>query len=203
MTLPADKPALRSRMVGLRRRAAERSPRAGDALARHFPDAWLPEAGSPVAGYWPLAGEIDPRPLMTCLSERGHPLCLPVVQGHGRPLVFRSWKNGDALERRGMGVMEPRHDQDKVLPRLVLVPLLACDQSGNRLGFGKGYYDYTLAALRENGAVRAIGLAFDCQVLATIPAQRHDQPLNGVVTQSGWSLLGADQSRALDDRGAR
>ncbi|OLF71747.1 hypothetical protein AWH62_11455 [Maricaulis sp. W15] len=200
MTFPADKPALRSRMIELRRMAAESLPGAGDDLARNYPGAWLPAAGAAVAGYWPLTGEIDPRPLMKRLGDLGHPLCLPVVQGHGRPLLFRAWSAGDALERRPMGVMEPRDDRPALRPGLVLVPLLACDRSGNRLGFGKGYYDYTLAALRAAGQVRAIGLAFDCQVLATIPAERHDQALDGVVTQSGSMPFPAHPG-APDDRG--
>ncbi|WP_417486183.1 5-formyltetrahydrofolate cyclo-ligase, partial [Maricaulis sp.] len=179
MTFPADKPALRSRMIGLRRRAAESLPAAGDDLARNFPDAWLPAAGAPVAGYWPLSGEIDPRPLMKRLCDLEHPLCLPVVQGHGQPLVFRSWAEGEGLERRGMGVMEPREEQPALRPELVLVPMLACDRAGNRLGFGKGYYDYTLAGLRAEAGVRAVGLAFDCQVGGGIPAGRHEQALGG------------------------
>ncbi|WP_417478926.1 5-formyltetrahydrofolate cyclo-ligase [Maricaulis maris] len=198
MTSPADKPALRSRMIELRRMAAERLPAAGDELARTFPEAWLPAAGEPVAGYWPLDSELDPRPLMKRLSDLGHSLCLPVVQGHGLPLVFRGWADGDALECRAMGVMEPRDDRPALRPGLVLVPLLACDRSGNRLGFGKGYYDYTLAALRAAGQVRAVGLAFDCQVLATLPAERHDQALDGVATQSGFMSFSARLSGTLD-----
>ncbi|WP_323761768.1 5-formyltetrahydrofolate cyclo-ligase [Maricaulis sp.] len=190
MISPADKPALRSRMLGLRREAARQWPAAGEHLARNFPDDWLPAAGTPVAGYWPLDGEIDPRPLMRRLAARGHPLCLPVVQGQGRPLVFRAWTDGDALLPGGLGVMEPLADRSPLKPGLVLVPLLACDGSGNRLGFGKGYYDFTLAGLRAAGPVRAIGLSFESQLLAVIPAQAHDQPLDGLVTES----------RALDFR---
>lgn len=184
MTSPADKSGLRTQMLALRREAANLLPDAGDHLAGNFPDDWLPPAGRPVAGYWPLAGEIDPRPLMNWFAARGHPVCLPVVQGEARPLMFRAWATGDPLDRQSLGVMEPNDDQPECVPELVLVPLLACDRSGNRLGFGKGFYDYTLAGLRATGSVRAVGLAFDCQLVATIPAQRHDQALDGVVTQS-------------------
>lgn len=198
MTSFADKPALRTRMLGLRREAARCLPAAGEHLARNFPDAWLPPADRPVAGYWPLDGEIDPRPLMKRLTARGHPLCLPVVRGAALPLKFLSWTQDDPLERGGLGVMEPRDDQPEQVPELVLVPLLACDGSGNRLGFGMGYYDYTLASLRADRKIRAVGLAFDCQMLATIPAQRHDQALDGVVTQSGSMLFPAHPGTPVD-----
>ncbi|BDX00659.1 5-formyltetrahydrofolate cyclo-ligase [Maricaulis maris] len=182
--ISTDKPALRSRMLERRREAGLVSPDAGRALASRFPDHWLPSPGGVVAGYWPLAGEIDPRPLMERLVTGGARLCLPVVEGPGRPLTFRAYRKGDALERRGMGVFEPLSSQPECHPGLVLVPLLACDRAGNRLGFGKGYYDYTLAALRATGPILAIGLAFDCQMVAELPAQAHDEPLDGLVTDA-------------------
>jgi 5-formyltetrahydrofolate cyclo-ligase len=171
-------------MLALRREASLASPGAGQALASRFPDQWVSSAGVAVAGYWPLAHEIDPRPLMHRLFAGGAMLCLPVVEGDGRPLAFRAYRPGDALEKRAMGVSEPLSGHPACRPVLVLVPLLACDHQGNRLGFGKGYYDYTLAALRASGPTLAIGLAHDCQMVANVPAQGHDEPLDGLVTDT-------------------
>ncbi len=171
-------------MLALRREAGLASPGAGQALASRFPDQWVPSAGVVVAGYWPLGREIDPRPLMQRLFAGGARLCLPVVEGARRPLTFRAYREGDALERRAMGVSEPLPGQRACRPVLILVPLVACDHQGNRLGFGKGYYDYTLAALRASGPTLAIGLAYDCQMVAKLPAQGHDEPLDGLVTDT-------------------
>jgi len=187
MNSTADKPALRHRLRRLRRDASFGRPDAGDALATRFPDAWAPERGALIAGYWPLVGEIDPRPLMTRLADTGARLCLPCVIGDKQPLQFREYLPGDRLENADFGVMQPEPTRPSFKPELVLVPLLGCDRRGNRLGFGKGYYDYTLAALRADGPVRAIGLAFACQVVAELPADRHDQALDGLVTEA-WTL---------------
>ncbi|WP_291841571.1 5-formyltetrahydrofolate cyclo-ligase [Maricaulis sp.] len=184
MISSTDKPALRTRMLELRRRAAQARPEAGQLLAAGFPDQWIPPAGAVVAGYWPLTGEIDPRPLMNRLAAKGVRLCLPVVMGAGRALSFRSYRDGDPLERRGMGVSEPLASQAECRPNLLLVPLLASDHAGNRLGFGKGYYDCTLATLRASGPTLAIGLAFDCQMVAELPAYSHDEPLDGLVSDT-------------------
>lgn len=189
MNSPADKAVLRAHLLGLRRQASEAQPQAGAALAEAFPDAWVPETADCIAGYWPLAGEMDPRPLMARLAACGHSICLPVVIGDGEPLVFRAWQTGDQLERKGFGVMEPHARQSDCQPSLLLVPLLGCDRRGNRLGFGKGYYDYTLAALRATQPVRAVGLAFDCQVVADLPVQSHDQPLDALVTESRFVVF--------------
>ena len=83
-----------------------------------------------------------------------------------------------------MGVSEPLPGQRACRPVLILVPLVASDHQGNRLGFGKGYYDYTLAALRASGPTLAIGLAYDCQMVSKLPAQGHDEPLDGLVTDT-------------------
>ncbi len=190
MNSPADKSALRAHLLGLRRRAAGEQRRAGAALAEAFPDAWVPENPACIAGYWPLADEMDPRPLMARFAAAGHAICLPVVVGDGEPLVFRAWQSDDQLERKGFGVMEPASGQAVCQPSLLLVPLLGCDRHGNRLGFGKGYYDYTLAALRARQPVRAVGLAFDCQVVTDLPAQDHDEPLDALVTESGFVDFG-------------
>ncbi|MFY0636549.1 5-formyltetrahydrofolate cyclo-ligase [Maricaulis maris] len=189
MISSADKPALRARLLDLRGKAAQAKPKAGALLAETFPGDWVPETSVCIAGYWPLAGEMDPRPLMARLATAGHSICLPVVVGDGQSLEFRSWQLGDALERKALGVMEPLSHQPVCQPSLLLVPLVGCDRSGNRLGYGKGYYDHTLSALRAARAIRAIGLAFDCQMVADLPADGHDQPLDALATESRFVVF--------------
>lgn len=141
--------------------------------------------GMVVAGYWPMGDEIDPRPLMECLAGRGCPLVLPVVTARGRPLSFRRWDVGDLLEDGPHGTLHPLADAPELVPDILLVPLLAFDAGGYRLGYGGGYYDRTLAGLRAQGRVTAIGLAFAAQRVAAVPRDHHDQPLDLVLTENG------------------
>jgi len=141
-------------------------------------------AGAAVSGYWPMRSELDPRPILTALSARGHPLCLPVVAGKARPLVFRAWHPGDALVAGGYGTQVPDAGQEVVVPHLLLVPLLAFDRAGYRLGYGGGFYDRTLAALRAAGPVVAVGLAFCAQEVDTVPHDATDARLDWIVTEA-------------------
>ncbi|WP_417467322.1 5-formyltetrahydrofolate cyclo-ligase [Maricaulis sp.] len=181
MNLQALKDELRRRALAARQAAHESDPDAGRRLAAHFPFERL-APGMVVSGYWPLPGEIDPRPLMTALEARGACLALPVVIGPGQALIFREWRAGDPLQRRAFGLMELDERAPELIPDVLLVPLLAVDPDGNRLGFGKGYYDRTLAGLRATGAPLAIGLAHEAQIVAAVPVDEFDQPLDGVVT---------------------
>jgi len=119
-----------------------------DAIAR-FADELALAAGTVVAGYFPLRDEADPRALMAALSERGHPLALPCVTA-GQPLTFRAWKMGDPMHAnpRAFNIAEPLATAAAVIPGAVLVPMLAFDPDGHRLGYGGGYYDRTLVGLR-------------------------------------------------------
>jgi len=183
MNLNALKDELRQHALAARRTAHEADPDAGERLAEHFPFELL-TPGMVVSGYWPLPGEIDPRPLMAALEARGACLALPVVIGPGHPLKFREWRAGDPLQRRAFGLMEPQDSAPELVPDLLLVPLLAVDPGGNRLGFGKGYYDRTLTGLRAEGAPLAIGLAYEAQIVAAVPVDEFDQPLDRVVTNA-------------------
>ncbi|MDN5568329.1 MAG: 5-formyltetrahydrofolate cyclo-ligase [Paracoccus sp. (in: a-proteobacteria)] len=138
-----------------------------------------PHAGAVLAGYWPMRGEADPRAAM---AAHDGPLCLPVVPGPHRPLVFRLWQ-GEALQTGAFGTSQPAPDAPELTPRLLIVPLAGFDRSGNRIGYGGGFYDRTLQILRESGPVMAIGLAFACQELPAIPAEDFDQPLDLIVTE--------------------
>jgi 5-formyltetrahydrofolate cyclo-ligase len=195
MNLQALKADLRRRALAARQRAHEAAPDAGARLVRHFPFHRV-KSGSVVSGYWPLPGEIDPRLLMRELAARGARLALPVVTGPGHPLVFRAWQDGDALEQRAFGLMEPPQGSAERIPDILLVPLLAVDDDGNRLGFGRGYYDRTLAGLRAAGAPLAVGLAYEAQRVAAVPVDAFDQPLDWLVTELRGQAIADGMPRA-------
>jgi 5-formyltetrahydrofolate cyclo-ligase len=129
-----------------------------------------------------MRSEADPRPAMAAHSG---PLCLPVVAGRGRPLVFRAWMPGAPLVAGGFGAMVPAAEAAELVPEVLIVPMLAFDRQGYRLGYGGGFYDRTLAALRAAGPVRAIGLAFAGQEVAAVPRGPWDVALDLIVTEAG------------------
>jgi 5-formyltetrahydrofolate cyclo-ligase len=179
---PADAKAdLRARMRAIR--DTRDGAAAGLAIGRRILDAGLVPEGAAVSAFWPLTGEIDLRPLMHALDEAGHPLALPVVTGRGRPLIFRRWRPGARLVPRGrFAIPEPGDDAPVVRPDVVLVPLLAFDRSGNRLGYGAGHYDATLAHLATTGPVRSVGVAFAEQEVDGLPVDAWDVALDVIVT---------------------
>jgi len=168
---------------GLRAAAGRNSPRAGERLAAHLLEAFDTPPGTGVSAFWPLDGEIDTRPSMTGLHERGCRVALPVMRGPGKALRFRRWQPGDELVPAGFGTREPGEDKPAVTPTVLLVPLLAFDRAGYRLGYGGGFYDRTLAELRGRGAVCAIGLAYAGQEMQDVPHDDKDQPLDWIVTE--------------------
>ena len=140
-----------------------------------------------VAGYWPLRDEFDVRALLRALDGEGLVCALPVVAAPDRALAFRRWRPGDRLTEGAFGIAEPAPDRPEVRPVALLVPLLAVDGAGRRLGYGRGYYDRTLAALRATGPATAIGVCFEAQRVAEVPAEAHDQRLDWVLTErSAW-----------------
>ena len=164
---------------------AARDPDAGERLAESFPLKLLERYGPVVAGYIPIGEEIDPKPLMQKLAGAGAKLCLPRVEDDGTVMHFRDWSFGDALEDRPFGLKEPLASAEIVSPTLVLVPLLAFDHSGHRLGYGKGHYDRALVGLREAGRVFACAVAFHGQLVDEVPAEPHDQLLDWAATEVG------------------
>ena len=159
---------------------AECDPVSGHALGQHLLRDFPPPAGAVVAGFWPLVGEIDICPLLHALSQRGHKIVLPVTPRRGTALTFRLWRPGDALVAEQFGTM--RAIGDLAVPDFLLVPLLAFDRNGHRLGYGAGYYDRTLAGLP--GAT-AIGCAFAAQELDAVPTGPYDVPLAAIATERG------------------
>ncbi|HWV83259.1 MAG TPA: 5-formyltetrahydrofolate cyclo-ligase [Hyphomicrobiaceae bacterium] len=138
-----------------------------------------------VSGYYPMEGEIWPLPLMAALRSKGHSLALPVMQGKGDPLLFRAWTPGDPLIPGVWGIRQPAPDRAVVLPDIVLVPLLAFDARGYRLGYGGGYYDRTLRSLRAVKPILAVGLALDELEVDAVPHLDYDERLDWVLTPSG------------------
>ncbi len=160
------------------------------ALARACPDFAsriaaldlpIPE-GAAVSFYWPMGDEADPRRLASALAARGHRLALPVVARKRSPLHFREWREGDALIVHAFGMHEPAPEAPLVVPNVLLVPLLAFDARGHRLGYGGGFYDCTLSALDDK---IAIGVAYAGQEVGELPALPHDHPLDMVATENG------------------
>ncbi|MSO89705.1 MAG: 5-formyltetrahydrofolate cyclo-ligase [Rhodospirillaceae bacterium] len=188
-----DKAALRREAVSRRAALAAQSDSAvaGDRLRDRFLAAITLRANTAVSGYWPMRDEVDPRPLLLELHRRRHPIGLPVVLGRGEPLIFRSWRPGDTLLAGAFGVSLPAEDRDEIRPEVVIVPMLAFDLTGHRLGYGGGYYDRTLAQLRRGGgAVLAVGVAYAGQQVPRIPAGEHDQKLDWIVTEAGAARIG-------------
>jgi 5-formyltetrahydrofolate cyclo-ligase len=161
--------------AGMRAQAAQRI------AQRPFPRAF--PAGATVSGFMPLEGEIDPIPLMRKLAEGGAKLALPVVCGRGQPLVMRAFAFGDPLASGVWGIREPKPDAPEVFPDVLLVPLLAFDRSGHRIGYGAGYYDLTINSLRAQKRVLAVGIAFAAQEIAQVPATPRDARLDLVLTE--------------------
>ena len=186
MSLVEEKKAARQAAT-LRRDAAHRAlaARAPARVAVHFASTFRLEPGVAVSGYWPGRSELDLRPLMGRLEQAGHPIGLPVVMGRGRPLLFRRWRPGDRLEPRAFGLMEPPATAPEMAPRVLLVPLLAFDREGYRIGYGGGYYDLTLASLRARGEILAIGVGYAAQGVASLPHDAHDERLDWMVTEEG------------------
>jgi 5-formyltetrahydrofolate cyclo-ligase len=190
LTSPTD---LVRRKASLRAQALERRAgipesygrNAADAVAARLVDELQIPRGATIAGYWPLAGEIDPRPGMDRLRARGHAMALPRLDGRDQPLLFLAWDEGDVLVHGTFKLLEPHPSRPVRVPEVVLAPLLAFDRRGGRLGYGKGYYDRTLGHLRAQGRrPLAIGIAFAAQEVEEVPTGPADVLLDGVITET-------------------
>src|SRR5215831_10265901 len=140
-------------------------------------------AGMVVSGFSPLKSEVSPLPLLRRLADAGASLALPVVAGRGQALIMRAWSFGAPLVPGVWGIREPPADAPELFPDILIVPLLAFDRHGHRIGYGAGYYDMTIARLRAMKPVLAIGLAFAVQEIAAVPATPRDARLDLVLTE--------------------
>lgn len=161
-----------------RARLAARLVREGLRLAAPLP------TGAAVSLFASMRSEPDLDPLADALHAAGRALCLPVMQGKGRALIFRRWAPGQALVAASFGVHEPSHEAPLATPSLLFVPLAGFDRSGGRIGYGGGYYDRTLAQLRMTRRIVAVGVAFSAQELAHAPRERTDEKLDMIVTET-------------------
>lgn len=157
----------------------------GAALAAHAAALKLPP-GAVVGGYHALPHEADPALLLKALVGEGCHIAFPRIVARDQPLEFHLVPDGEVLTPGTFGVHEPQADWPYAMPHLLLVPLLAFDKSGHRLGYGGGFYDRTLHAYRSGASrLRAIGVGYAAQELENIPAEAHDMALDGILTENG------------------
>ncbi|MEL7492218.1 MAG: 5-formyltetrahydrofolate cyclo-ligase [Pseudomonadota bacterium] len=182
------KAMLRLSLERERKAAAHDRPDAAIHAARNFL-AHIPLApDASLALYHPIKSELDTAPLAKELRTRGHTLALPVVTGKKSALVFRVWREDTPLVRGPFGVEAPEETAGPIDPDIIVAPLLGFDRRGGRLGYGGGFYDRTLAALRGRSGERdiiAVGYAYGAQEVDAIPLSRLDQPLDWIVTERG------------------
>lgn len=143
------------------------------------------EPGRVVSGFWPMRSEVDVRPLMFALREKGARLCLPAILDK-TTIVFRELVRGAPMVEMGFGTVGPHAEAEVLDPLMMLVPLAAFDGRGHRIGYGAGYYDRAIARLADKGiAPRLIGIAFDCQEVERVPEEDHDVVIAEILTESG------------------
>ncbi|HVL22115.1 MAG TPA: 5-formyltetrahydrofolate cyclo-ligase [Amaricoccus sp.] len=170
-----------------RRRAAHAAgaPGAGRLAAGHALEVIAGLRGAAVvAAYLPIRDEIDPMPAMLALSGLGYATAVPVIEGRGLPLVFRRWTQGVATVPGPFGVPVPAAGET-LEPDVLIVPMLAFDRRGHRLGYGGGFYDRTIGGLRARREVTAIGFAYADQEMREVPDSEHDMRLDAIVTEQG------------------
>lgn len=148
----------------------------------HYRDA-------PLAGYMPIRTEIDPLPAMAQAAAHG-PVCVPVIIAEGQALKFSRWTPGYAMKDGPFGAYIPEV-ADFITPKILIVPLVAFDRTGGRLGYGGGFYDRTLEGLRARGGALAIGFAYGAQEASDLPLEPTDQPLDMIVTEDEVIEFGA------------
>ncbi|MDN5248483.1 5-formyltetrahydrofolate cyclo-ligase [Bartonella sp. TP] len=142
---------------------------------------FIKRAGTVVAGYWPIASELNIISLLYELQKAGANLCLPTL-ANKKIMHFRAFAFSELgkLERGPFGIFGPSNDAAILYPAIILLPLLACDKKGHRLGYGGGFYDRYIASLMEKPLL--IGVAFEMQLIDTIMVEPHDKILDAVLT---------------------
>ena len=185
MTNPKE--ILRTEALRHRARFDPRS-ESSEAATDHFLLSVKPTPQQIIAAYWPLNGEFDTRPMLDDLLQRGFTCALPVMQKDSRVLKFALWNDKLPLKASQFGVMEPVMNNliEWTDPDIVIVPMLAFDRRGYRLGHGYGYYDATLTDLRSRKKILAVGVAYGQQAcLFNLPVEPHDQKMDLIITPVG------------------
>lgn len=143
------------------------------------------DPGTVVSGFWPMRSEVDVRPLMFALREKGARLVLPAILDK-TTIVFRELVRGAEMVDMGFGTVGPGPEAEVLDPALMLVPLAAFDLRGHRIGYGAGYYDRAIGRLQERGVnPRLVGIAFDCQQVERVPDEAHDVIIPEMLTENG------------------
>ena len=176
-----------ARKAAFARRKGAHSPAAAQAGVAHLIEALMPFKGKVIAGYMPIRTEITPIPAMAALSAWST-IVVPVIEAAGQPLKFAKWTPEAEMVEGAFGARVPAV-REYLEPEVVVVPLVAFDMSGNRLGYGGGFYDRTLEGLRAKRATPAFGYAYAAQAAEGLPIEPTDQPLDGIVTEAGVTLF--------------
>jgi 5-formyltetrahydrofolate cyclo-ligase len=175
--------AERERLLALRTGTDPAQRRAwGSAIERRLRALLAERRGITLGVYWPFRAEFDPRPLVDRLIADGYGVALPVVIEKKGPLEYRAWRPGEPLVNGVWNIPVPEK-RDIVVPQAVLAPLVGFDREGYRLGYGGGYFDRTLAALKPRPL--AIGVGFEMSSLETIHPQDFDIPMDAIATEAG------------------
>ncbi|HEY0146140.1 MAG TPA: 5-formyltetrahydrofolate cyclo-ligase [Methylovirgula sp.] len=191
MTDASSKAALRAEALARRSRVTEAEAKAFAVHLGEAGGAFAADRGAKIASvFWAINDEVATLPLLEGLAALGITIALPVMRGFGKPLEFRAWAPGAALNEAKWGIMEPP-EAPEVFPDLVFIPLAAFDRAGNRLGYGAGFYDRTLARLRAKQQIAAVGVGYAVQEFPTIPAEVTDEKLDYVLTDREWIVCGS------------
>lgn len=184
MDITSQKIQLRAKMKVLRKTLKAENPDAINLVAENLPDCLQSLPVKFVSSYVPIGSEVDPTLLAQKLTREGRELCLPRLSSGVEELRFFAWNFGDPLESGPFSLIQPVGMSERVFPNLLLVPLLAFDRKGSRLGYGKGYYDRAIESLRNQSKITLCGVGFSGQEVSTVPKERHDQKLDWVITEN-------------------
>ncbi|WP_313522020.1 5-formyltetrahydrofolate cyclo-ligase [Shinella sp.] len=190
MTSRVEKAAIRNERLALRDAMTPQARIEGSlAMVEHAGDRLEFDPGTVISGFWPIRSEADIRPLMAHLRTRGARLCLPVVLDR-ETIIFRELVVGAPVVKTGFGTTGPGDEAAVLEPDILLVPLSAFDRAGHRIGYGAGHYDRAIDRLKAKGRTpKLIGIAFDCQEVASVPVEPHDVALDAILTESGFRLF--------------
>lgn len=179
-----DKPAVRAQALAVRDKITiDVAAHIAERLADHGPRLAREHGAKVVSAYWSIGAEILTLPLLEALDAAGFEVALPVTGKRGEPLVFRQWKPGDQLALGRMDIPAPLDSAPVLEPDLLFVPLAAFDREGHRIGYGAGFYDVTLKALRARKPVVAVGVGYAAQEVDFVPSEDHDERLDLILTE--------------------
>lgn len=151
---------------------------------KHFFELDILKKESIVAGYLPMGAEVSILSLMTKLCQQGYFVGVPTVTALNAALEFRIWQPNSLLHQDFLGMPCPPDDSLILNPTILLVPLIAFDEGGARLGQGGGFYDATLRVLRQNSSILTVGIAYEIQKIDHVPVSHSDEKLDYVITES-------------------